>query len=149
MTTHIQLICPDCGGINRVSAERLEQQPLCGKCRSRLLNGVPLNISDQQFSRFITNTGLPVVVDFWATWCGPCQQFAPVFSDIAAIMNTEARFIKLNTEANPQTAARYQIRSIPTLMLFYQGKETTRLSGALPKSQFEQWLRQQLVALQK
>lgn len=149
MTTHIQLICPECGGINRVPAGRLEQQPVCGKCRSRLLNGVPLNISDQQFSRFITNTGLPVVVDFWAPWCGPCRQFAPVFSDMAAVMNTEACFIKLDTEANPQMAARYQIRSIPTLMLFYQGKEMTRLSGALPKSQFEQWLRQQLGTLQR
>lgn len=85
-----------------------------------------------------------MVVDFWAPWCGPCLQFAPTFSQVAAEMATRVRFVKLDTEANQQAAGQFQIRSIPTLMLFHQGKEIARLSGALPKGQFVQWLNAQL-----
>lgn len=109
----------------------------------------PVSAGDRNFSRFINKTGLPVAVDFWAPWCGPCQQFAPVFSEVAAEMATRAVFVKLDTQANPATAASYQIRSIPTLALFYRGREVTRLSGALPKAAFEQWLQQQLSGLDR
>ena len=139
-----QILCPSCTALNRVPLQRLGDRPLCGKCRAPLLSGTPIVGTDSNFRRLIEKSDLPVVVDFWATWCGPCQQFAPVFSQVAAEMATQAVFVKLDTEANQQTAASFQIRSIPTLMVFQQGKERARMSGALPKPQFVQWLQQQL-----
>ncbi|QKX18403.1 thioredoxin TrxC [Microbulbifer sp. YPW1] len=140
----IQVLCPSCAAVNRVPGNRLGDRPKCGKCRKPLITGQPLNGSDRNFQRIIEKSDLPVVIDFWATWCGPCQQFAPVFSQAASEMATRALFVKLDTEANQQTAGRFQIRSIPTLMIFHRGRELTRLSGALPKAQFMQWLNQQL-----
>jgi thioredoxin 2 len=140
----VQLICPGCGAVNRIPSNRLGDHPLCGKCRSRLISGRPVAASDSNFSRIIEKTSLPVVVDFWAPWCSPCQQFAPVFEEMAHEMATQVAFVKLDTETNRQTAARYGIRSIPTLVIFDQGREVARLSGSLPKSRFQQWLNQQL-----
>jgi thioredoxin 2 len=145
----IQLVCPHCGVINRVPSQKLIDQPICGKCRDRLLAGKPIAAHDNNFQRFIEKSDLPIVVDFWAPWCGPCQQFAPVFSQIAAELKTQACFIKLDTEANQQTASRYQIRSIPTLGLFHQGHEVTRVSGAMSKGQFQQWLQENLRQLKQ
>jgi thioredoxin 2 len=143
-TTPLQLVCPSCTAVNRVPATKLDARPLCGKCRQPLITGEPVNASDGSFARFAERSDLPVVVDFWASWCGPCLQFAPVFSQAAGNLATRALFLKLDTEANPQTAARFQIRSIPTLMVFQRGKELGRLSGALPPQQFRQWLDQHL-----
>ena len=142
-----QVVCRHCGVINRVANAKLADKPICGKCKLKLLTGEPIVANDGNFQRFVDHTGLPIVVDFWAPWCGPCQQFAPVFTDTAAALNDKALFIKLDTEANQHTAARFQIRSIPTLMVFRQGQEQTRLSGALPKMQFQQWLREQGIAV--
>ena len=144
--TKLELVCPACAAVNRVPTARLGDRPVCGKCRAGLARGEPVTASDGNFNRFIERSDLPVVVDFWATWCGPCVQFAPVFSATAGDMATRAVFLKLDTEANPQTAARFQIRSIPTLMVFHRGRELGRLSGALPPQQFRQWLDQHLPA---
>ncbi len=141
---YFQIVCPNCSAINRVPSSKLNAHPLCGKCRQGLLSEHPIIANDQNFSRFIEKNDLPVVVDFWASWCGPCQQFAPVFSQVSHEMATQACFIKLDTENNQMIASRYQIRSIPTLMIFHHGKELARLSGALPKTQFKQWLQQYL-----
>jgi thioredoxin len=142
--SYFQIVCPNCSAINRVPSSKLNAHPLCGKCRQGLLSEHPLIANDKNFSRFIEKNDLPVVVDFWASWCGPCQQFAPVFSQVSHEMATQACFIKLDTESNQMIANRYQIRSIPTLMIFHHGKEIARLSGALPKTQFKQWLQQYL-----
>lgn len=143
----LQLSCPGCGAINRVPEAKLADGPVCGKCRAALLNGAVINAGDGNFTRFIQKDSLPVVVDFWAPWCGPCRSFAPVYEAVAAAQPARARFLKLDTQANPNTAAQFQIRSIPTLMVFHHGREVARLSGALPRPQFEQWLDQQLAGL--
>ncbi len=136
----LQLVCASCGAVNRVPASRLADRPVCGKCKSLILSGEAINVGDANFARWLQKNDLPVVVDFWAPWCGPCVSFAPVYKDVAKRWAGRARFLKLDTEAQSVTAGQYQIRSIPTLMVFSQGREVARNAGALPPAQFEQWL---------
>lgn len=144
MSNHpsLQIVCPNCATLNRVPQQKLSDSPLCGKCHEKLLTGHPLMADDQNFARYLTKSDLPLIVDFWAPWCGPCKQFAPVFSETASEMETKACFMKLDTDSNQHTAAQFQIQSIPTLIAFFQGKEITRISGALPKDQLHQWVHQ-------
>lgn len=136
----MELACPTCAAINRVPDARLDDQPNCGKCHSPLLPGKPVDLNSARFDTFIGRSGLPVVVDFWASWCGPCKMMAPVFAQTASDLATRARFAKVETEAEQALAARHGIRSIPTLAIFRNGQEIARQAGAMDGANFKRWL---------
>jgi len=136
--------CPKCSALNRVPPERLGEGPVCGQCKTALLPGKPVEVGETTFDAVVLRTELPVVVDFWADWCGPCHAMAPGFERAAVEMKTRARFAKLDTEAAQGIAARYGIRSIPTLILFKHGQEAARVSGAMDARGIQTWLAQAL-----
>jgi thioredoxin 2 len=134
------LACPQCLTANRVPAGRLGDDPKCGKCGARLLEGKPVALTDATFEQFIGRNDLPVVVDFWAAWCGPCKAMAPAFEQAAGELKTQVRFAKLDTEQAQGIAARFGIRSIPTMILFRGGREVARTSGAMDGGRIRSWL---------
>jgi len=136
----MELVCPHCGAVNRVPADKLQAQPKCGKCHAQVLPDHPVELTGTTFSKFIQRNELPVLVDFWAPWCGPCKQFAPVFTQLAGQYIGRIRFAKVNTEAEQALAGQHAIRSIPTLAIFKDGQEIDRVSGALPGQQLQAWL---------
>ena len=127
--------CSHCGATNRVPAQRLGEDPVCGRCGQALLPGEPVELTDANFDQVVGQTDLPVVLDVWAAWCGPCRMMAPQFAAAAAQMKGRALFAKLDSDANPRTAAALGIRSIPTLVKLQRGRELARQSGALPAAQ--------------
>ena len=134
------VICSSCSAANRLDAGRARDEPVCGKCGAALLDGKPVAIDDARFERFVTRNELPVVVDFWAAWCGPCRAMAPQFEEAARRLKGEAIFAKVDSDASPQASTRFAIRSIPTLVLFRNGKEVKRLAGAAQAAQIVSWI---------
>jgi len=140
MTNKVKLVCSKCAAINQFDQNRPVDSAICGKCKSKLADGSPVDVTDDALARHIKNSDLPVLVDFWAPWCGPCKVFAPTYQSYAAKNAARIRCLKLNTEQQQQAGAKFNIRSIPTLALFKAGKEINRISGALNESQLTQWV---------
>ncbi|HEY3859327.1 MAG TPA: thioredoxin TrxC [Gammaproteobacteria bacterium] len=142
MSDSLHIACPACGASNRLPEARLGETPKCGKCSTALFSAHPVALTDANFEKIVGGTDLPVIVDCWASWCGPCMRFAPVFEEAAAKLEPKVRLAKLDTDANQTTAAKLGIRSIPTLIVFKGGKETARISGAMPLGPFLEWVKQ-------
>ena len=142
-TTNIS--CPNCGATNRVPTERLADSPKCAKCKTPLFQAKPLELTAANVATVLHHNQIPVLVDCWAPWCGPCRSFAPTFEKAAKEFEPKLRLAKLNTEDQQQVASRWQIRSIPTLILFKTGTELARVSGAMSGVQLKQWLLQNRV----
>ena len=132
--TH-HVACAHCGAVNRLPTQRLGDNPDCGRCHRPLLDGQPVELDDRRFDDFVRQTTLPVLVDFWAPWCGPCRQMAPHFEAAARQLKGRAVLVKVNSDDSPEASARFAIRSIPTLVRLQGGVEVRRQSGAVPAAQ--------------
>ncbi|TAN70705.1 MAG: thioredoxin TrxC [Methylobacter sp.] len=139
MTT-LHIVCPHCDAVNRIAAERLAQGPRCGQCKEPLFTGHPPELTGRNFQRHIARNDIPVVVDFWAAWCGPCKMMAPAYTQATVRLEPQVRLTKLNTEQEQDIAAQFNIRSIPTLVIFKAGREIARMSGAMSATDIVRWV---------
>lgn len=135
----VTVVCPACHKINRIPVKESYTKANCGHCKNSLLDAKPVEATAQNFSQFVGGSGLPVVVDFWAPWCGPCKMMAPQFQQDARLLEPKVRLAKVDTEAEPQLATRFGIRSIPTLALFRGGREIARQAGAMGAKDIVRW----------
>jgi thioredoxin 2 len=134
------IVCPHCDAVNRLPLDRMADRPTCGKCRDPLFAARPVELSSGNFHKHIGRNDIPVVVDFWAPWCGPCKMMAPAFEQAASELEPKARLAKLDTEAQQSVAAEFNIRSIPTIVLFRNGREVARQSGAMGAADIVRWV---------
>jgi thioredoxin 2 len=137
---HIHVVCGHCDSVVRLPGNRLSESPRCPSCHSALFEGTPLTLTSANFDKHVSRGDLPLVVDFWAPWCGPCLAMAPFFEKTARQLEPKLRFAKLDTEDHPAPAAKFNIRSIPTMIVFRGGKEIARHSGAMDGAALTRWL---------
>jgi thioredoxin 2 len=140
-TEPIHVVCPQCDAVNRLAPARLRDAPVCGKCAGPLFSGRPLEADSARFARHVSRNDIPVLVDFWAEWCGPCKMMAPHFAQAAQQLEPSVRLLKVDTERSQDLAARFAIRSIPTLALFRSGNEIARQAGAMDAHRIVAWVR--------
>jgi thioredoxin 2 len=136
----LHIVCPHCDTVNRIASERLTQHPRCGQCKEPVFTGQPLEFTGRSFQQHIARNDIPVVVDFWAAWCGPCKMMAPSYAQAAVTLEPRARLAKLNTEQEQDIAGQFNIRSIPTLVIFKAGREIDRKSGAMGTTDIVRWI---------
>lgn len=144
MSEALHIICPDCAAVNRIPTARLSQHPKCGKCHQPLFNGHPVELSGEIFQKYITRNDIPVLVDFWAPWCGPCKTMAPAFAQASSQLEPRVRLTKVNTETDQALAEKFAIRNIPTLVLFQNGNEVARQAGAMEAADIIRWAQRHL-----
>ena len=141
---NITVVCPHCIKVNRIPKKEQYRKANCGHCKKSLLDSAPIEVDASKLDFFLANSDIPVVVDFWAPWCGPCLQMAPAFKEVSLSMALEVQLLKVDTQEHSNLGGRYMIQSIPTIVIFKDAQEKTRVSGALSSDRLESWIRQNI-----